>query len=68
MTAVIRSRIRADRVSLTIVPTLRVGMQFVMLCVTRRFFFDYRADAPRRHAVRDALRHMRLTPPGWLAV
>ncbi|AKF44704.1 hypothetical protein PssB301D_03324 [Pseudomonas syringae pv. syringae str. B301D-R] len=33
MTAVIRSRIRADWVSLTIVPTLRVGMQFVTLCV-----------------------------------
>ncbi len=47
-------------------PMLRVGMQFVTLCVTRRFCDvsdvclrapDYRADAPRRHAVRDALRH-----------
>ncbi|MBP1086265.1 hypothetical protein JOE39_000679 [Pseudomonas sp. PvP100] len=27
------------KIQLIIVPMLRIGMQFVMLCVTRRFFF-----------------------------
>ncbi|RMO82291.1 hypothetical protein ALQ33_03362 [Pseudomonas syringae pv. philadelphi] len=31
-------------------------MQFVMLRVTPQVYDDYRADAPRRHAILDALR------------
>ena len=79
----LRRQCHCDRKALlTLVPTLRVGMQFVTLRVTRRFCdvsdvclrlkapfrlrrqrhrsknaFDSRADAPRWHAVRDALRH-----------
>ncbi|WP_230848333.1 hypothetical protein, partial [Pseudomonas savastanoi] len=43
------------------------------IAIEKRFFgndcgLDYRADAPHRHAVRNALRHTQITPPGWPAI